>query len=424
MKRFVALLAAVCVLAGTGAVFAGLDSVPHVMIGGLLKISGASKNVGLGDINDKGETEEDEGFDVKESARQLFSTTINPAEAARRAREDKSFEAQNFMNLIKGETMPDEDFLLSSLLSYPEFNDKVWADMKFRSIAEPRSTFLLPKGRLAAKPASANTVPSAKNGLLNPRDPIEIVTFGDSITLGFDFQVVGDYTARLLDSKGREIGELEASGREDNSTEIAIHDDGDYYLEFSDRIGKTRKYCYIFMKIAKDPIKPAEDTTITGAINQMRAAGMKGEKIAGDYMSRKGITDTDQLTEQDKQAIADEYTKSEMASAPESQRQHVMSQMEVIQQYMKERGIPSMAFLTEKDQKELTRRVMNNAALSWPPEVKAAIDDYMKKRNIKGYGDLTEKDTKAIEKLVKQKEAEMKKSAAPKKATTKKRNTK
>ena len=413
-----------CAVAWAGVVFAGLDAVPHVTIGELLKASGASKNVGLADISLGGEIRENEGFDMKESARQLFTTNINPAYTAGRLREGKSVDAQNFANMIKDETLPDEEIPMSAALPYKEFNDKVWADMKFRSIAEAKSISVLPKGKMAAKRVNANTIPSAKNGLLNPRNPIEIITFGDNITLGFNFQIEEAYTARLLDSKGKELGGLKSSGSNHVSTKIAIPYDGDYYLEFSSPFGRTREYCYILLKIAHDPVKPAEDSTVTGMIAQMRATGMKGEKVAEDYKRRNGITDNDQLTETDKQAIAEEYTKAEMTRASASERQHVMSQMEVIGQYLKERGLASMAQLTEKDQKELTRRVMNNAALFWPPEIKAAIDDYMKKRNIKDYGDLTEKDTKAIEKLVKQKAADMKKSAAPKKTNASKRKGK
>lgn len=401
MRKTALFMALVLLLVGAGLLNAGLDAVPHVTLGGLLRISGTGKNIRLADISDNGTVEDSAGFDTKESMRQLYSNNVNVSETGISFK-DGTDEQKIFYDLIKHEVLP-EEFKVSSALPYREFNDKTWADMKFRSLAKGRNISILPAGRMVTKPIRANTIPSAKNGLLNASYPLEITTYSDKITLGFNEQISGLYSARLLDNKGKELGGTRTSGNHD-TTEITLpYASGNYYLEFSDRGSKVKKYCYILLRAEPDDIQPAEDPEVSQNIARMRAANEKGNKIAEDYTTRNNIQDKEQLTDKDTQAIVDEFTASEMSSAPVSQRQHVMSQAQVIQEYMREHNIPSMAQLTKKDADELRRRIMKNASLSWPDEFRAIADDYMTQHNISNYEDLTEKDLKTIERLAKKK---------------------
>ncbi len=103
MKRFVMLcLALSVVLAALGVLYAGGNERVHVRIHEVLKVSGSSKNVSVSD----------EGLDVKEDTRQTHNRYTSD----------------------KGGV---------SSIPYPKFDDKAWADMKYRSLlpTEQRSVF-------------------------------------------------------------------------------------------------------------------------------------------------------------------------------------------------------------------------------------------------------------------------------------------
>lgn len=371
MKKFSVLAAAVvCMFAFAGILYADSDPFFHTRLHGAIKASGSSKNVNISK----------EGLDVKENTRQL---------------------------LIQRK----DDQVLSLL--YPTFDDKAWANMKFRSLlpAEDRNPFwgvlvegqtiyIIPEGNLSAKPVPKNTVPSAKTGLLNPRNPLKIMTFSNKLTLDFA-SYLDTYPMRLLDSKGRELGSVKATWRNakgNEKIEFTLPDKAaDYYIELNDYDGratgsKTGKYCYILVNIEPDPVKPAEDPKVTENIEKFIASMNKAEQKIQNYMNRHGITDREQLTEDDMITM----TKENLASAPEEARQQALSSIEVMQNYMKEHNIASMSELTEKDEAAIRKLMIKNSVSTWPAEFRAAVDKYMKQHKISGYENLTEKDLETI----------------------------
>ena len=365
MKRFAMLLVSLLfVFALAGMLCAGGNERPHVRIHEVLKVSGSSKNVSV----------TDDGLDVKENVRQTY-------------------------NRYRGS---------GSL--YAKFDDKAWADLKYRSLqprerrsvlenigVESRIIEIYPKGKMSAKPVPKNTVPSAKTGLLNPGNPVKVVTFSNKLTLDFDYYDLGTYPMRLLDSKGRELGQVKASWRNatgDEKIEVTLPDGAaDYYIELSDEDGRTWKYYYILVNIEPDPVKPAEDPRVTQTLAKSENYRKKQEQQLQDYMKRHGITDTKQLTEEDMMNMA----KEEMSSLPKEKRQQALSSMEIIQKYMKDHNIASMSDMTDKDMKAVNKLMINDSVKSWPAEFRTAVDKYMKQHKISKYEDLTHEDFEVIE---------------------------
>ena len=374
MKKFSVLAAVIaCLFVFAGVLYADSDPFFHVRLHGAIKASGSSKNVKISD----------EGLDVKESVRQL---------------------------LIQRK----DDEVLSLL--YPKFDDKAWANMKFRSLlpAENKvfwgvlvggeTIYIIPDGKLSAKPVPKNTVPSAKTGLLNPRNPLKIMTFTNK--LSFDFQWENDtYPMRFLDSKGRELGSLKANwhnAKGDEKLEVTLPDKAaDYYIELTDYEGRATegtvngspsKYCYVLVNIEPDPVKPAEDPKVTANIEKFEASMKQAEQKMQNYMDRHGITDREQLTEDDMFTMM----KEEQSSATDKAHKQALSSIEIMQNYMKEHNISRSQNLTEKDMEAIKKLVIKNSVESSPAEFRAAVDKYMKQHKISGYENLTEKDIQTI----------------------------
>ncbi len=368
MKKFSVLSAAVvCLFAFAGVLYADSDPFFHVRLHGAIKASGSSKNVEISN----------EGLDVKESVRQLLIQ-----------RKD-----DEVLNLL-----------------YPKFDDKAWANMKFRSLLPAENKvfwgvlvhgemiYIVPneKVKMSAKPVPKNTVPSAKTGLLNPRSPLKIMTFSNKLTLDFE-RNTDTYPMRLLDSKGRELGSVKTTWRNakgDEKVEITLPDKAaDYYIELNNNYdGWTNKYCYILVNIEPDPVKPAEDPKVTANIEKFEASMKQAEQKAQNYMDRHGISSVEQLTEDDMFTM----TKEDLSSAPDKARQQALSSIEIMQNYMKEHNISSSQNLTEKDIEAIKKLVIKNSVESSPAEYRAAVDKYMKQHKISGYENLTEKDIQTI----------------------------
>ena len=361
MKRLVMLfLALSVVLSASSVLYSGGNERPHVRIHEVIKVSGSSKNVEV----------TDEGLDEKERIRQAYN------------RYSKG-----------GDT---------TATLYPKFDDKAWADMKYRSLlpdkrrsvfeqfgVESRIIEIFPKGKMSAKPVPKNTVPSAKTGLLNPRNPVKVTTFSNKLTLDFDDYDLGTYPMRLLDSKGRELGSTK-----DEKIEVTLPDGAaDYYIELSDREGRTWKYYYILVNIEPDPVKPAEDPQVTKTLAGFEAAIKQGEQKLQNYMDRHGITDPKQLTEKDMMNM----TKEDLSSLPDGKRQQALSSIEIMEKYMKEHNIASMSDLTDKDMKAINKLIIKESVSSWPAGFRAAVDKYMKQHKISKYEDLTSEELEAIE---------------------------
>ena len=413
-KKFIlALWVAMSVFILCGTVSADTEDLPHVVLGNLLKIEGGNRNVMIAEIKANQKPKPIQGFDTKETFRRVYEEDAKISDFYKPNAEQRAeLEA---LSLLAGEDVlkGGKEASFKDILPYRNFTEATWADMKYRlhQFGTGKGTAVALSGKPVRRPAKANAVPP-KTSILNSNSPLIISTLDNSITLGFyDVDMVYRCEVKLINNKGKVLGLLkEKNFRESNQpVTINLPDGRDtYYLEFSQYGGE---YYYVLLDIEPDPTKPQEDKSITSAIESMRKAGEKGEKLADSYMASKGITDMAQFSEADKQGFAEEFARQEMKNTPASQQTHALSEMEVISQYMKERGIASMAMLTEKDSKELQRRIMKNAALSWPSEYRAIVDSYMKQHNISGYEYLTEKDMKAVEKLVKQKADSQKKSA-------------
>lgn len=430
MKRFIAVIMVLSLILNlSSVVFADTIPLPHVSFGNLIKLAGGNKDTMfmtphefgnyynyLYDIyNDKpSKYKTTDGFDMKGDLVRIYRGEVTGLDPSKLDEDDKFI-----LGLLKaeGEILPKNNEL-KTLLPYRKFDEAAWADMKFRLLPDgnkDQTTVVVLGEKRSTKPVDSKTVPTTKDALLNPNAPIVMTTFDNRLVVGVDDIYKSSAIMKLLDSKGNVIGSTKITeninvpeGTPSYSTINIPNGRAKYYLEYYE----DNKYCYLLLDIKVDPTKPKENKTITAAITkairEMKKAGQQGEKVAQDYMTQKGITDTGQLTETDKQAIAEEYTKK---YAPAG---FIVDQMKVINDYMKEHGIKSMTSLKDKDMQIISGLVFKNSVLSWPPEYVAMVDDYMAKHNIAKYEDLREKDMNALAKLIKQKQAAEKKSSTKK----------
>lgn len=437
MKKFFMLsLVMTTILILSATAYADIAHLSHVVLGNLIKISGGNEYAQLSKIDYKGDPIPDKGFDVKEKWRKVYEgdgtiELMTPEEKAIAKR----------MLAERGEEMP-PDINVRDILPYEDFSEATWADMKYQSLLKGStgSTMVLAFrffGKEAGEPVAKNAIPTEEDGLLNPQDPIEIVTFDNRITLSFaDPLMVEQCEVKLIDSRGNVLGSLTGDDYAKNQTPATINlpnGVADYYLEFYDFYAPLSingpRYSYALLRITQDPTPAkADERLINKRTSAVSEGGIMdemalGEKIAGEYMKEKGITDRNKLSDEDTQVIANRILEAQIAAAPREQQEAMRSQLQVINDYMKEKGIKNMAQLSQKDMKEIERRSKRAAILSWPAEYQAVANKYMKQHKIKNYEDLTEKDLNAISKMIQRRESEAKKAAKrvnQKKSTRKK----
>ena len=422
MRRFLMLIAAVLLLVFSGIAFASPEIVDHITIGNLTKVAGGNSNIELVEITDRQGFFEDfavkyeNGFDTKEE--------------------------------IKRGLEKDPDAKLGLPFSYfQKFDDEVWADMKYRIIHEkddvgmvvkggisraiasgyynvkfedllrdglhekfkhedfsmPRSVSLVPECKGVNKPVPANKIPNAKNGLINPNNPIFLTAFTNKIIIDLTNEHCPPRSyIRLIDNKGKLIGSVRDQKK---PAEIILpKDKGTYYLELK---GLTEIY-YIMLNIDVDPVKPTENKGFTNHLNEIRKTTKQAEKnakVMNDYMNEKGISDADDITDEDAIAMANRVSEVNGEGGV------ILSQQQIIDNYMKENNISSMMQLTEKDMNIIGKRIIKNSILSLPAAQRSVVDSYMKKNKIKSYDDITEKDMEKISKLIEKQVSETKKSS-------------
>ncbi len=145
----------------------------------------------------------------------------------------------------------------------------------------------------AAFPAPKNTVPSRRHGLLNPYEPVEIITYGDTLEIS-DWGGDSVYSFRVFDAEGRFITGDSMLNEEHTSTKIKLTPEmQDYYLEFAqarvnygnddgdtDDVSESPsidpetspEYCYVYLRMS------------AGRARRLRPEDVRvPPEIAGDY---------------------------------------------------------------------------------------------------------------------------------------------
>ena len=229
---------------------------------------------------------------------------------------------------------------------------------KFRLIRSGIDAVLIPLGNGVNKPVSANTVPTAKTGLLNPDSPIVMTAYSNKVYLGFNHNLASFYSARLLDSKGKLLGSAKSYGSDEPVQITLQRGTKNYYLEFANE----NKYYYILLNRGSDNVRPAEDKAITRRVAELKASNQQKlqkaqeyEQLIQAYMKRHNITACHALTERDMMAINKEYDRAHGVEEDE-----VVSGMQaVIDNYMKQHGKKSISELTQKDMEEIGKLMMD-----------------------------------------------------------------
>ena len=272
-------------------------------------------------------------------------------------------------------------------------------------------------GKFSSKPVN-NSIPKEKDGLLNLKNPVVIVSNHDSMVIWLEQQKYEDmyeYELRILDSKGNVIGEKVTYDNNKVSIKLSTKPQN-YYVEFSWRPGnKKRQYCYTLLNMRNGGLKP-----------ELTASELKfATSVIDDYMKRNGISSYDAITQEqdgrifllfahirmlevataeDKNLVPN-YLKEHNMTYSQIRRQHYMEMMDkfsknkkaTLDDYMQRSGKTYDTFTDEDAMnmaKEQMSRTQNNGSNA---QVMALLQDYMKKHGIKRLEDLTEKDLKNFE---------------------------
>lgn len=184
----------------------------------------------------------------------------------------------------------------------------------------------------ATLPAPKNNIPTPRYGLMNPHEPVEIVTYGDTLEIS-DWGGDGVYSFRVFDSEGRFITGDSMLNEQHTSTKIKLTPEKqDYYLEFAQaRVNygdddadaddldaepeapsldpeSSPEYCYVYLRMS------------AGRTRRLRPEDVRvPPEIAGDYeasqsevqeyMLRRNIKSLGDLTADDFVNIAVERAR-------------------------------------------------------------------------------------------------------------------
>ncbi len=207
---------------------------------------------------------------------------------------------------------------------------------------------LKPQGSGVRKQAAK--IPTEKTGLINPKNPVEIISYSDKVLFGFNQDYQGDYSARLLDSKGRVL--LSVSN---GFAEVKVSPKNEkYYLEVTNGDKKPREYFYVYLTMKATDIKPERSERYAQQEKEQEKLYNDYMSVEQAYMKKHGITNREALTDKDMGAMADELRKKQFEDDDAASGTDIMSAMPeeykaVLIPYMKKHGISSIKDLTTED---------------------------------------------------------------------------
>ncbi len=233
-----------------------------------------------------------------------------------------------------------------------------------------------PQGSGSRKPAGK--IPTAKTGLLNPKNPIDVTSYSDKVLFGFasstEFQTWSSSVVRVIDSKGKVLATLKKDGE---SAEITLSQKpAKYYVELSRNDKGKSEYFYILLNMKASDIQPAYSARVATEESERERAQKKEfdeyMSVEQDYMKKRGLKNRGDLTEDDMTNIVDEYGKKKKAEAGDGTRIGFEAEMRalppemraVLESYMKAHGISSIQDMTVRDWQALEpelKKVQNSS---------------------------------------------------------------
>ena len=219
-------------------------------------------------------------------------------------------------------------------------------------------SILQPQGSGVRKPAAK--IPTEKTGLLNAKNPINIISYSDNVFFAFDneeHQMWLSSSVRILDNKGKVLASL---NKYDDTAKIKVPSKAEkYYVELSKNDNGTSEYFYILLSIRATDIKPAYSARIAkqeaDSAEQARKQYEEVLSVEQAYMKRQGIKSRENLTDSDIANIAEELRKKQYEDDNDSGIDfNELSELPpeirmVIEPYMKKHGITKMRDLTIQD---------------------------------------------------------------------------
>ena len=238
-----------------------------------------------------------------------------------------------------------------------------WAYMKYLDYQQNPTTIgggaMLRLMGSGVKKQSAK-IPTEKTGLINPKNPIEIISYSDKVLFGFDMEYHGDYTAKILDSKGKVLASINKGtsiypNQNKGYAEIKVSPKAEkYYVEVTDGDKNPAEYYYIALTMKATDVKAERSEYYTQYYNNLQNENDEYMSVMQAHMKKHGITNMESLTDKDKAAISDEYRKKKNAGDDDKSWDNALRQMPEEQRaiflpYMKKHGISSMKDLTTED---------------------------------------------------------------------------
>ena len=224
------------------------------------------------------------------------------------------------------------------------------------TIGEGRT--LKPQGSGVKK--QANKIPTEKTGLINPKNPIDIVSYSDRVLFGFNMEYQGDYVAKILDSKGKVLASVSEGtsiypNQNKGFAEVKVSSQADkYYIELINGDKEPTEYFYILLTMKATDVKAERSAKYVQIENDRQKEYDNYTSVEQAYMKKHGITNRESLTDKDMGAIADELRKKQFEENDVGSSTDMMSALpeeykKVLIPYMKKHGISSTKDLTTED---------------------------------------------------------------------------
>ena len=248
-----------------------------------------------------------------------------------------------------------------------------WAYMKYLDYTQHPTTIgggaMLRLQGAGVKKQSAK-IPTEKTGLINPKNPIEIISYSDKVLFGFDMEYQGNYTVKILDSKGKVLASTNKGtsiypNQNKGFAEIKVSPKAEkYYVEVTDGDKKPAEYYYIALTMKATDAKPERSAQYSQYENDRQKELDKIMSAEQEYMKKHGIKKRKDLTQKDMEAIAEEIRRKKReeydADPPDTDIMTALPEeyKAIFLPYMKKHGISRIEDLTIEDWKNLESELL------------------------------------------------------------------
>ncbi len=154
----------------------------------------------------------------------------------------------------------------------------------------------------STSPVMYGSIPSEKNALMNPGEPVDIIVRGDKLSI-VNWGGEGVYSMRLLDSNGNPVMKDTLRTRQNTPVEISLSPEyRHYYIEFSQTVmnygddslqeyinpNDQPEFCYVLLRMKGTKEEPKRE--ITPATSEKRDSNAAADAIDDIYRRLRNRT--------------------------------------------------------------------------------------------------------------------------------------